>query len=246
MILGQSFSLADLITLGLLVLLEGALSVDNALVLGALAGRMAVPLANKALRYGLVGAIFFRIAAVFLAAFLLRFGWLKLLGGFYLIFLAVRHFCSSSKPIQPAAVHPRLFWRAVVGMELTDLAFAIDNILAAVALIGPPPEGWPENRPHPKLWIVLLGGIIGLVLTRFAAGLCLKMMQRLPGLRTAAYMIVLLVAVKLLIEWRWSKQADFADFRRAPFWAFWCALAVCLAIGLAAGSRKTIVRDAGA
>jgi YkoY family integral membrane protein len=243
MILGQSFSAPDLITLGLLVLLEGALSVDNALVLGALAGRLAATHSGKALRYGLVGAIFFRIAAVFLAAYLLHFNSLKLLGGLYLIVLSLRHFWRSSKSIQPVSSHPRNFWRAVIGMELTDLAFAIDNILAAVALIGPPPPGWPATRPHPKLWIVLLGGIIGLVLTRFAAGICLKLMRRTPGLKTGAYLIVLVVAGKLLIEWKWGDQVDFANMRQAPFWAFWMALAGCLAIGITTGSTKPADQD---
>src|SRR4051812_14055262 len=89
---GQKAELHDIVVVGLLVVLEGVLSIDNALVLGLLAKRLPKRLQSRALTYGLVGALIFRMAAIGLAALLLRFTLAKLIGGAYLIYVAVNHF----------------------------------------------------------------------------------------------------------------------------------------------------------
>src|SRR4051794_31816310 len=89
---GQTFEFHDLFVVGLLVVLEGVLSIDNALVLGLLAKRLPRHLRNKALTYGLIGALVFRIAAIGTASILLRWTLAKFLGGAYLVYVAVHHF----------------------------------------------------------------------------------------------------------------------------------------------------------
>src|SRR3954466_948531 len=89
---GQTFDPHDLAIIGLLVILEGVLSIDNALVLGLLAKRLPKFLQGRALTYGLVGAFVFRIIAIAMAAILLRWRIVKLLGGAYLIYVAAKHF----------------------------------------------------------------------------------------------------------------------------------------------------------
>src|SRR5436190_17189200 len=91
---GQTFELHDLAVVGLLVVLEGVLSIDNALVLGILAKRLPKHLQNKALTFGLIGALVFRIIAIALASFLLKWTFAKFLGGAYLVYVAVSHFLS--------------------------------------------------------------------------------------------------------------------------------------------------------
>jgi len=75
----------------------------------------------------------------------------------------------------------------VLAVELMDLAFSLDNVVAAVSLSD-------------KLWVVMLGVAIGIVLMRFAAGIFSKIIQRAPILKTAAYILVLNIGVELLIE----------------------------------------------
>ncbi len=89
---GQTFEAHDLIIIGILVVLEGVLSIDNALVLGLLARRLPHHLQGRALTYGLVGAFVFRVIAVAMAAWLLHWRFVKLLGGLYLIWVSVKHF----------------------------------------------------------------------------------------------------------------------------------------------------------
>src|SRR6478735_7159981 len=83
---------ADFITIGLLVVLEGLLSADNALVLALMILGLPRRDQKKALQYGLVGAFAFRIAATLLATYLIRIEWVKLLGGVYLLYLSYQHF----------------------------------------------------------------------------------------------------------------------------------------------------------
>ena len=63
-IFGQELAWHDLGVVGLLILLEGVLSIDNALVLGLLAKRLPKEQQSKALTYGLVGAFVFRVPVV--------------------------------------------------------------------------------------------------------------------------------------------------------------------------------------
>src|SRR3954468_16758970 len=83
---------ADFIAIGLLVVLEGLLSADNALVLAMMILGLPRRDQKKALRYGLVGAFAFRIAATLLATYLIRMDWVKVLGGLYLLYLSYEHF----------------------------------------------------------------------------------------------------------------------------------------------------------
>src|SRR5687768_16973158 len=94
---GQTFDGHDLVVIGLLIILEGVLSIDNALVLGLLAKRLPKHLQSRALTYGLVGAFAFRVIAIATAAWLLEWRIVKLLGGGYLIYVAVKHFFFDSK-----------------------------------------------------------------------------------------------------------------------------------------------------
>ncbi len=296
---GQTFAMPDLATIGLLVLLEGVLSIDNALVLGLLAKRVPKPLRKRALTYGLVGAFVFRFLAILMASLLLKWMVVKLIGGGYLIYIAVKHlFFESQEQVQEtitvdaegelelretatgAALTPEQemveirervpmllpedmhvkpgwdFWKAVIVIELTDIAFAVDSILAALALVGSTPN---DTSFHPKLWVVVLGGIIGLLLMRVAAALFIKLLEKFPRFETAAYLLVTVIGLKLLVDWwgndpTWFPQAwakgyldqlrswgievgkeahviDFHHANRPEFWTFWSSMLVCLGVG---------------
>src|SRR4029078_5146159 len=87
----QSFEAHDVVVIGLLVVLEGVLSIDNALVLGLPSKRLPRKQQGRALTYGLAGAFVFRTIAVATATYLLHWRVVKLIGGGYLIYIAVKH-----------------------------------------------------------------------------------------------------------------------------------------------------------
>src|SRR5919201_3675777 len=155
---------ADFIIIGLLVVLEGLLSADNALVLAIMILGLRRRDQGKALRYGLVGAFAFRIVATLLATYLIRRGWVKLLGGAYLVYLTFNHFFrsgSAQERSKPRPAQPWLglsaLWGTVIKVELVNIAFSVDSILVAVAM----------SR---KFWVVLTGGLLGIVAIRVVIG----------------------------------------------------------------------------
>src|SRR5690242_8620702 len=192
---------ADLLTIGLLVLLEAALSADNALVLAVLVLPLPRKQQKKALQYGIVGAFAFRVLATLSAVHLIHMDWVKLVGGIYLLYLPIKHFmhhqshtAGGAKGIHPAAatiLGLSLFWSTVVRVETTDVVFAIDSILVAVGM----------SR---KLWVILTGGFLGIIAMRVLIGQVLVLVRRYPAIVDGAYVIVAWVGVKLILEYLYA------------------------------------------
>jgi YkoY family integral membrane protein len=188
---------ADLITIGLLVLLEAALSADNALVLAILVLPLPKRQQKKALQYGIIGAFAFRVLATLSAVHLIHLEWVKLIGGLYLLYLPFKHFMSkrhlpvagkSAKPAATTFLGLTLFWATVIRVETTDIVFAIDSILVAVGM----------SR---KLWVILCGGLLGIIAMRVLIGQVLSLVRKYPAIVDGAYVIVAWVGVKLVLEY---------------------------------------------
>lgn len=183
----------DFVTIGLLVVLEGLLSADNALVMAIMVLGLPAEAHQKALRYGLIGGFAFRVLATLLAAYLISVAWIKLLGGLYLAYLTWSHFRGSGGDRhEPPKARPGFglsaFWATVVRVELVNLAFSIDSILVAVAM----------SR---KLAVVLAGGILGIIAMRLVVGQLLQLIRRYPALVDGAFVIIGWVALKLVAEY---------------------------------------------
>jgi YkoY family integral membrane protein len=254
----QTFEPGDLAVVGVLVVLEGLLSLDNTLVLGLLARRLRPSQRGKALTYGLAGAFIFRIIAVVAASWLLRSQGLMLVGGSYLLYLAAKHFFWDKKPpagpivvalsgrpiclpgedadCTPApSAKPARFWPTVLAIELTDIAVSVDSILAAVALVAQHDPAPGAGTP-PKLWVVMTGGMLGVILMRFAAVAFIKLLARFPRFETAAYLLVMLIGFKLIAVWQFNPPGqplvlDFHSPTSAAFWIFWGLMAAGFCVG---------------
>ncbi|HEX2979870.1 MAG TPA: hypothetical protein VHO48_06380 [Anaerolineaceae bacterium] len=196
-----------------LIFLEGILSIDNAAVLGAMAASLpdtiAVPwpksmrkvgdalhpvLGNQrtaALRVGLLGAYVGRGLMLVLASLVVKNPWLKLIGALYLLHLAFSSLGVSKGGHEHDESHKKSkakgFWSVVVTIELADLIFSLDNVIAAVSLSD-------------KLWVVLVGVAIGILAMRFAAGLFSYAVEREPILKSAAYILVMNIGIFLLLD----------------------------------------------
>ncbi|MFN0019723.1 MAG: TerC family protein [Pirellulaceae bacterium] len=259
-ILGQKLDATDIGVILLLVVLEGVLSIDNALVLGLLAKRLPKHQRARALSYGLIGAFVFRVIAICTASFLLQWTVVKFIGGGYLVYIAVKHLFfeakeeheqtvvtdasgnpqlvdeETGKPLTAAEEDleirgrvpmgtsllageesvdaepgeaavaksttgkPRSFWGTVLVIELTDIAFAVDSILAAMALAG---------ARQSKLWVVVTGGIIGVIMMRFAAAMFVRLLEKFPRFELSAYLLVIVIGLKLLADWGFNSDWSF-------------------------------------
>jgi YkoY family integral membrane protein len=194
----MSVTPSDLLTVGLLVILEGLLSADNAMVLAVLVLGLPKEQQRPALRYGIIGAFAFRTLATVFAVHMIQLRIVQLIGGLYLVWLPYQHFFragGADERRKPVTARPWMglsaFWATVVKVELTDIVFAIDSILVAVAM-------------SPKLWVVLTGGILGIVAMRLVIGQLLVIVRRYPAIVDGAFLIILWVAIKLLVEWAHS------------------------------------------
>lgn len=177
-----------------LVLIECLLSVDNAIVLAAQTQKLPdKKQQEKSLFYGLWGAYIFRFALIGVGSYLIHFWEIKVLGAGYLMYLSLNHFYrmkyperakrkkgKNKKPILP------LFWSVVISIELMDIVFSIDSILASLAV-----------SPNPV--IVLIGGLIGILCMRGIAEVIMRLIDIVPELEVMAYFLIGLIAIKLFL-----------------------------------------------
>ncbi len=195
-----------------LIFLEGILSIDNAAVLGAMVTHLPddlpiiwpkrmkkigdalhVVLGNQrtaALRVGLLGAYLGRGLMLLLAHFVIDNPWLRVVGAVYLLRLAFNNLGEAEEDEADAHVHPleaNRFWGIVLAVELTDLVFSLDNVVAAVAL-------------SEQIWVVFIGVALGILFMRFAAGWFSYLIEKVPVLKKTAYILVLNIGVELLVE----------------------------------------------
>ena len=186
---------------GNLILIESLLSVDNAAVLATMVRDLPINQREKALKYGIIGAYIFRGIAMIFAAYLIQIWWLKPLGGLYLLYLVYDFWKGKQTPEKEddltdkksnwlyrstvGALGP--FWATVALVELMDMAFSIDNVFAAVAFTD-------------NIILICLGVFIGILAMRFVAQTFVRLMERYPFLETAAFIVIGILGLKLLLS----------------------------------------------
>lgn len=183
-----------------IIIMESLLSIDNAAVLASMVMDLPKHQRRKALLYGMIGAIGFRVICLFLASYLLKIWWIEPIGGIYLLLLVVNYFFKKKKNSNPeeAELHkeekPKFysaltkyitpFVATVFMIQLMDLAFSIDNILAVVAFTK-------------NLSLIITGVIIGIITMRFVANWFVALMGKYPFLEKSAYVIIGVLGLKL-------------------------------------------------
>lgn len=170
-----------------LFIIEVLLSVDNALVNATLAESLPEEKRKRALRIGILLGALFRIVALLLVSIIIQNVWLKVLGGAYLIYLAVAHLGKvveeSGKTITPKASYRGI----ILQIALADIVFSLDNVISAVS--------FSEN-----IYIVMLGVGIGVISMLFITPILSRLIHKYKGMPQAAYAIVGLVGIALIIE----------------------------------------------
>ncbi|MEN1968071.1 TerC family protein [Lentibacillus sp. N15] len=234
-------------TLLILIGLEGILSADNALVLAVIAKHLPENQKQRAINYGIIGAFIFRFAALFVISFLVNVWQVQAIGAIYLIYLSVKnvlgHYFGSANEKQPSFGNG--FWSTVGKIGIADLAFAIDSILAAVALaIALPDTPLPQfgGMDGGKFIIVIIAAIAGLILIKFAASWFVTLLDKRPGLETIAYLIVGWVGVKLAVITLAHPGVRLLpeDFPHSSEWkfTFWGTLLAIAILGWLLSGRK--------
>lgn len=232
-----------------LIFLEGLLAADNAVVMAVMVKHLPREQQKKALFYGLLGAFVFRFIALFLITILAKYWQIQALGAAYLLFISIKHIYDTKfkkqdeDDLELGVKKGSGFWMTVLKVELADIAFAIDSMLAAVAIaitlphIGDYSIGGINAGPFA---VMFMGGFIGLVIMRFAAQWFVKVLNNYPSLETAAFLIVGWVGVKLTVLALCHEELAIlpVDFAHSTLWKtiFWVVL-----LGIAIGGYLTSV-----
>ncbi|CAK6693859.1 hypothetical protein VB716_05900 [Synechococcus sp. CCY9201] len=195
-----------LLLLPLLLALEAVLSADNAIALAAISRRVGDRAGQeKALNLGLLLALVFRLGLIAAAEWVLDFWPLQLLAAGYLLWLSGSQLlglnADDDEPeegARPEALpahgshpsqghHHASLGSVVATLALTDLAFSLDSVAAAVAVSD-------------RLWLVMLGGVLGVIALRLTAELFIRWLGVFRHLETAGYLAVGLVGIRLLLR----------------------------------------------
>ena len=209
----MQFDLSFIYIIIQVIFLEGILSIDNAAVLGAMVSilpqkeivpwpgplkflgppvhRILGGQRTAALKVGLLGAYLGRGLMLVVANFVIHNPFLKILGAAYLIKLAFENLGEpepgEENQTRTKRMEGKSFWSVVLAVELADLAFSLDNVVAVVALSD-------------NLYIVMFGVAIGIITMRFAAGIFTLMILKEPILKPAAYLVVFNIGTELLLD----------------------------------------------
>ena len=170
-----------------LVVLEGLLSVDNALTLAARVKPLPEHQRAKALMYGIWGAYFFRFLMIGIGTYLIKFMWIKAVGALYLLYMCIHGL--TAKPAEHHDTKPvsaKSFWVTVASIEAMDIVFSIDSVTAALALSD-------------EVWVLLLGSILGILMMRGVAQLFVKLLDKVPELEKTAFVLIGMIGIKLAL-----------------------------------------------
>ena len=183
--------------LPVLVLLELVLSADNAIALAAIARNCrAENMERRALSIGIGFALVLRIGLIILAQWVLKNPLIQLVAGSYLLWLFVDHVRPKQPVEQPSdrleadggTVLPNIsLVRTVILLALTDLAFSIDSVAAAVAISD-------------QIILVSTGAVVGIIALRFTSELFIRWLEIFPRLERAGFLAVAFVGLRLLVH----------------------------------------------
>lgn len=222
----SNFGIDTLLLLLVLVALEAVLSADNAIALAAIAQGLDGPqMQRRALNFGLVAAFCLRVVLILTATWVVRFWQFELIGAAYLLWLVYQYFASNEDGEKTGESHhhgPRFssLWRAVPMIAFTDLAFSLDSVTTAIAI-------------SQETWLVLTGGLIGVIALRFMAGLFIHWLDEFVHLEDAGFTTVALVGLRLLLR---VINPEFVP----PEWSMILLIAILFAWGF---SKRTEVKD---
>ncbi len=178
--------------LPLLVVLEIVLSADNAIALAAISKRQDTKDSQRlALNIGILIALFLRIILIVMANWILQFKFIQFIAAIYLLSLFIMKILSPQNIITDSSDQKKTqnqvnLLSTIVLLAVTDLAFSIDSVAAAVAISD-------------QLILIITGAVIGVLALRFTSGLFIRWLEIYSRLEIAGYIAVGLVGLKLLV-----------------------------------------------
>ena len=151
--------------LSAIIVINMVLSGDNAVVI-AMACRNLPPEQRKwGIIWGTAGAVFFRVVLTFVAAWLLQFAYLQIVGGLLLLYIAI-HLLAQDEGEEIDAKSDLA--SAIKTIIFADVIMSLDNVLGIAAIAG-------DN-----FLLLIIGLCVSIPIVVFGATIVLKLMDRFP------------------------------------------------------------------
>ena len=193
--LDQIDSWSEILTLlPILIILELLLSADNAIALASLTKTLDKSKdRSRALNIGITISLIFRILLILLSSFLLKYLFLRIFAGLYLIYLFLSNslFLKDDSDLENSNNKINQdnfkFLKVVVLLSVTDFAFSIDSITTAVAISD-------------QYFLIIIGATIGVIALRFTSEIFLRLLEYFVRLEMAGYVAILIIGIKLILN----------------------------------------------
>lgn len=239
-----------------LMVLEGLLAADNAIVMAVMVKHLPEDQRKKALFYGLLGAFIFRFLSLFVISYLANIWQIQALGALYLLYMSIKNLYDYFKTGDAVSEEEEEkmadfggkrgsgFWMTVLKVEFADIAFAIDSMLAAIAIALTLPHWGPQfgGMNLGQFLVMFIGGMLGVIIMRFAASWFVALLHKYPSLEAAAYAVVGWVGIKLVVMVLSHEKIHILpeEFPHSLIWQiiFWGVLLGILAVGWIQGRRQ--------
>ncbi|MES2388269.1 MAG: DUF475 domain-containing protein [Bacteroidota bacterium] len=229
-LLGGDLKSAGLVVLNL-VIIESLLSVDNAAVLATMVMDLPGKQRNKALKYGIFGAYFFRGLCLLLASYLIKILWLKVIGGLYLLWLCIDYFRTKATPspdddtlnkLVRYLVHPvqdaiRWFFAPITRFFNHKIGL-LGQFWSTVVMVEVMDLAFSIDNVFAavaftdSLLLICVGVFIGILSMRFVAQAFVKLMEIFPFLEAIAFVVIGLLGTKLIFSYACDAEPLFEAF----------------------------------
>ena len=149
------------------ILIDIVLAGDNAVVIAMAAQTVPTDKRRKTIFFGAGFAVLLRVALAFFASQLLRFSYVKLVGGLLILWIAVKLLT------EDAAAHESKYaaksvWQAIWIIVVADASMSLDNILALAGV------------SQGNLFLLIFGLGLSIPLVIYASTLLARLMDRYP------------------------------------------------------------------
>ncbi len=190
------------------ILIDLALSGDNAIIIGLAVAGLPAAERNRAIAIGIALATVLRMAFALVAVQLLTIIGLTLAGGILLLWVVWKMWRETRRGHQlrsehaaaalrgeappPSSARPKTFRQALVAIVVADASMALDNVLAVA------------GAAHEHPWVLVVGLLLSIALMGVASAYVARLLERFHWLAYVGILVVGFVAVDMI--WRGAHQ----------------------------------------
>jgi len=181
----------QLIILTQIIFIDIILAADNAIIIGLIAANFVPKNRKQIIYWGVAGALVFKIIFALFATYLFEYYFIKILGGFLLIWIVndLRKDLFEIKKIKSPTKKSKepSFINSVYKVLLADITISFDNVIGVVAAA----KGYFE--------FMIFGLVLSVVLTGALATYLANYVQKNIWIAYIGLGFILLVAIQLII-----------------------------------------------